>query len=153
MAPRDELKSLIDQIPEDKLKSVRMNLESILHPRPSNPVIEKMERRSEEIRKQLPERLKQLQAGNRPGMSFGFIGGDSFAAGPAPHKGSGECAHTWREGRAHVKHKLLFHEDREIDIVERLEITEDERTLVYEQEIFVEGRSVKRREEFTLTSQ
>jgi len=47
---------------------------------------------------------------------------------------------------------LLIQEDREIDIVERLELAENEKTLIYEQEIFVEGRSVKSREEFALIS-
>jgi hypothetical protein len=42
----------------------------------------------------------------------------------------------------------VLHEDHEVDLVERLQLTEDEKTLVYEQEIYAEGRSVKRREEF-----
>ena len=66
MASRDELKTLIDQMPEEKLDLVRMNLESILRPPAPNPLVEKIMRRSEEFQKQLPDRLKQLQAGNPP---------------------------------------------------------------------------------------
>lgn len=35
-----------------------------------------------------------------------------------------------------------------MDFVERLQLSEDKKTLIYEQEIYAEGRSVKRREEF-----
>ena len=42
MATRDELKPLIDQMPDEKLDLVGVNLESILQPPAPNPVIEKM---------------------------------------------------------------------------------------------------------------
>lgn len=148
MASRDELKTLIDQMPEEKLDWVRMNLESILHPPDPNPMVEKVMRRSREFATQLPERLKQLQAGNTPARPGGFSGGGGFGWGPAPHKGNGEHAYSWQEGRAHVQHRFLLHEDHEMDFVERLQLTEDEKTLVYEQEIDAEGRSIRRKEEF-----
>ena len=153
MASRDELKTLIDQMPEEKLDLVRMNLESILHPPAPNPWVEKIMRRSEEFQKQLPERLKQLQAGNPPDSIHGFHGGGSFGSGPPPIRGNGEHSYGWQEGRAVVRHRLLLHENHEMDFVERLQLTEDEKTLVYEQEIYAEGRSVKRREEFPVIGQ
>jgi hypothetical protein len=148
MMTRDELKTLIDQMPEEELDLVRVNLERIMHPPASNPLVEKMMRRSEELRSQLPERLKQLQAGNPPESIRGFYGGGSLGSGPHPSRGYGEHAFSWQEGRAHVRHRLLLHEDHEMDFVERLQLTEDEKMLVYEQEIYAEGRFVKRREEF-----
>ena len=148
MVPREELKTLIDQMPEEKLDLVRMNLESILHPPVPNPKVEKMERRSEEFRGHLIERLKRLQAGNDPGTIRGFGGGGGFGSGPAPKRGNGEHGYSWQDGRARIKQRLVLHEDHEVDLVERLQLTEDEKTLVYEQEIYAEGRSVKRREEF-----
>jgi hypothetical protein len=148
MALRDELKILIDQMPDEKLDLVRMNLEDILHPPALNPWVEEIMHRSEEFQKQLPDRLKQLQAGNPPGSVRGFSGGGGFGSGPPPMKGNGAHSYSWQEGRAHVVHTLRLHEDHEIDFVERLQLTEDEKTLVYEQEIYAEGRSVKRREEF-----
>jgi hypothetical protein len=109
-----------------------------------------MMRRSEEFQKQLPERLKQLQAGNPPDS---IHGGGSFGSGPPPIRGNGEYSYGWQEGRAVVRHMLLLHENHEMDFVERLQLTEDEKTLVYEQEIYAEGRSVKRREEFPAVGQ
>jgi hypothetical protein len=153
MASRDELKTLIDQMPEEKLDLVRMNLESILHPPAPNPLVEKIMRRSEEFQKQLPERLKQLQAGNPPDSIRGFHGGGGFGSGPPPMKGNGDCSYSWQEGRVVVRHRFVLHENHEMDFVERLQLTEDEKTVVYEQEIYAEGRSVKRREEFPVIGQ
>lgn len=152
MASRDDLKTLIDQMPEEQLDLARMSLESILHPPALNPMVEKMMRRSEELRSQLPERLKQLQAGNPPGSIRGFLGGGGFGSGSLPRKGNGEHALSWQEGRAHIRHRLVLHEDHEMDFVERLELAEDEKTLIYEQEIYAGGRSVRRREEFPVMS-
>jgi hypothetical protein len=41
-----------------------------------------------------------------------------------------------------------LHAGHDIDIVERLEVTVDERFLLYEQELYSGGRVVKRKEEF-----
>jgi hypothetical protein len=72
MATREELKALIDQLPEAKLDLVGLSLESILHPPAPNPRIEQFRQRSDEFQKRLPERLKQLQAGGDPGVVRGF---------------------------------------------------------------------------------
>ena len=76
MATREELKALIDELPEEKLGLASLNLESILHPPAPNPRIEQFIQRSEEFQKQLPERLKQLQAGGDPSVlrGFGMVG-------------------------------------------------------------------------------
>lgn len=140
MPTREELKSLIDQMAEEKLDRVRVNLENILNPPAPNPRMEKMMRLSEEFEGQFPERLKQLQAGNSPEIPIprGFHEYGS---------GSG-FSYSWQENRAHVTHSVQPHGGHEIDFVDRLELSDDEMTLIYEQEIYAGGRSVKRREEF-----
>lgn len=153
MATRGELKTLVDQMPEESLDLVQANLQSILNPPAPNPMVEKIIQRSEELRNQLPERLKRLQAGNPPNSILGFYGGGGFGSGPPPKRGNGEQSYSWQEGRASVKHRLVLHEDHEIDFVERLELTGDEKTLIYEQEIYSEGRTLRRREEFPVVSQ
>ena len=75
MPTRDALKTLIDEMPPEKLDLVRMNLESILHPPAPDLRIERMIRRSEEFREQLPGRLEKLQAGCKPETIRGFSGG------------------------------------------------------------------------------
>ena len=141
MPTREELKSLIDQMPEAKFELVRVNLESILNPPRPDPRMEKMQRLSEEFRAQLPERLEQLQAGNSPEIPRGFYG---FGTGTG-------FSYSWQENRTHVTHKSQLYGGHVIDIVDRLEVSEDKATLIYEQEIYAGGRSVRRREVFPVT--
>jgi hypothetical protein len=149
MATRAELKALIDQLPEAKLDLVGSSLESILHPPAHNPRIEQFRQRSEEFQKQLPERLKQLQAGGDPSVArgFGMVGGTG-GLGSGRRQAHGQYSYSWQEERARVTHRLILHAGHDIDIVERLEITVDERFLLYEQELNSGGRVVKRKEEF-----
>jgi hypothetical protein len=149
MATREELKALIDELPEEKLGLASLNLESILHPPAPNPRIEQFIQRSEEFQKQLPERLKQLQAGGDPSVlrGFGMVGGTG-GLGPGRRQAFGQHSYSWQEKRSHVTHRLILHAGHDIDIVERLEITADERFLLYEQELYSGGRVVKRKEEF-----
>ncbi|HXE08845.1 MAG TPA: hypothetical protein VN612_13175 [Acidobacteriaceae bacterium] len=144
MTTRDELKSIIDQMPTEKFDLVRMNLESILHPPPPNPAFENVHRRSEELRKRMVERLKQLQAGNSCATISNFYGGGGGGGAVA------EFAYGWVEDRARMRHRFVLHENHELDFVERLEVTEDGKALVFEQEIYAEGGSVKRKEEFPI---
>jgi hypothetical protein len=149
MVTREELKALIDRLPEEKLDLAGLSLKSILYPHAPNPRIEQFKQHSEEFQKQLPERLKQLQAGGDPSVvrGFGMIGG-TWGSGSKRLQAYGQYSYSWQEERAHVTHRLILHAGHEIDIVERLEITADERFLLYEQELYSGGRVVKRKEEF-----
>ncbi len=152
MPTRDELKAIIDRLPYEKLDLAGLNLESILHPPVPNPRIEQFRRRSEEFHKQLPERLKQLQSGSDPSVirGFGMVGGTG-SLGSERREAYGQYAYSWREDRAHVTHRLILHAGHEIDIVERLQLSEDKEFLCYEQELYAGGRVVKRKEEFPVT--
>jgi hypothetical protein len=149
MSTREDLKALIDQLPEEKLDLAALSLESILRPPAPNPRIEQFRQRSEEFQKQLPERLKQLQAGSDPSVirGFGMVGGTE-SLGSERRGAYGQYAYSWQEDRAHVTHRLILHAGHEIDFVERLEITVNGRFLRYEQELYSGGRVVKRKEEF-----
>jgi hypothetical protein len=150
MPTRDELKAIIDQMPPEKLDLVHMNLESILHPPVLHPQVEQIMRRSEELQRELVERLPQLQAGCKPETIRGFDGGGGIGCGPGL-RNQGGYSYSWFEGITHVTHRLMIHAGREMDIVERLQLTEDETMLIFEQEIYAEGRIVKRKEEFPVT--
>jgi hypothetical protein len=82
MPTRDELKAIIDRMPPEKLDLVHMNLESILHPPVLHPQVEQIMRRSEELQRELAERLPQLQAGCKPETIRGFDGGGGIGCGP-----------------------------------------------------------------------
>ena len=62
--------------------------------------------------------------------------------------GQGQHAYSWWEDITWVTHRLMLHAGREVDIVDRLQLTEDETKLICEQEIYVEGCVVKSKEEF-----
>jgi hypothetical protein len=78
---------------------------------------------------------------------FGMVGGTG-GLGSGRRQAYGQYSYSWQEEPAHVTHRLILHAGHDIDIVERLEITVDERFLLYEQELYSGGRVVKRKEEF-----
>jgi hypothetical protein len=147
MPTRDELKAIIDRMPPEKLDLVHMNLESILHPPVLHPQVEQIMRRSEELQRELAVRLPLLQAGCKPETIRGFDGGGGIGCGPGL-RNQGGYSYSWFEGITHVTHRLMIHAGREMDIVERLQLIEDETMLIFEQEIYAEDRIVKRKEEF-----
>jgi hypothetical protein len=151
MPTRDDLKALIDEMPPEMLDSVRMNLESILRPPEPNPKVERAIKRSEELTRQLPERLKKVQAGCKPETIRGFSGGGAFGTGPGLRGGQGQVASSWWEDITYVTHPFVLHAGREMDIVERLQLAEDGTKLIHELDIYAEGRVVKRKEEFPVT--
>jgi hypothetical protein len=112
----------------------------------SIPRIEKILRRSEEFQKQLPERLKQLEAGSRTETIRGWAMMGGFGHWLDPREAYGSHEYSWQEHSAHVRHKFALLAGHEMDIVERRQMTEDDKTLVFEQEIYCGGRKVKRAE-------
>ena len=76
MATREELKALIDQLPESRVESVRRLLEHNVNPRRPDPEMERMHRRSQEYRRLVEERFRQTQ---KPGTLGAMnVGGVSF---------------------------------------------------------------------------
>ena len=61
MATREELKALIDQLPESRVESVRKLLEHNVNPPRPDPEMERMHRRSQEYRRLVEERFRQIQ--------------------------------------------------------------------------------------------
>ena len=57
--------------------------------------------------------------------------------------GQGEVAYSWWEDITYVTHRFVLHAGREMDIVERLQLAEDDTKLIHELEIYAEGRVVK----------
>jgi hypothetical protein len=76
MATREELKALIDQLPESCIESVKKLLEHNVNPRRPDPEMERMHRRSQEYRRLVEEHFRQTQ---KPGTLGAMnVGGVSF---------------------------------------------------------------------------
>lgn len=72
VATRDELKALIDQLPEPRLEIVRNMLEHHVHPPQPRPEIEQMQRRSQEYKERVEQRFRET---GKPGTIRGMAGG------------------------------------------------------------------------------
>jgi hypothetical protein len=74
MGSREELKVLIDQLPEACLEPVRMMLEHQVHPRPARPALDRIRRRGEEYQRLVEQRFRETGG---PGTVSG-LGGAGF---------------------------------------------------------------------------
>jgi hypothetical protein len=76
MSTREELKALIDQLPESRIASVKKLLEHSVNPRRPEPEIERMHQRSQEYRRLVEQRFRQTQ---KPGTLGAMqVGGVRF---------------------------------------------------------------------------
>lgn len=91
MATREELKALIDQLPEPRLEAVRKMLEHHVHPPPPRPEIEQMQQRSQEYKDRVEQRFRETR---RPGTIGGMGGGGSMGM----HEGTPFGRHGFSTG-------------------------------------------------------
>jgi hypothetical protein len=61
MASREDLKALIDQLPEPRLEMVRQMLEHHVHPPPPRPEMEHMQRWSREYKNLVEQRFRETR--------------------------------------------------------------------------------------------
>ena len=83
--------------PRGRIVAELLSLENILHPPAPDPRSQQFRQRSEEFQKQLPERLKQLQAGSDPGVvrGFGMVGG-AGGFGSGRRQAYGIYSYSWQ---------------------------------------------------------
>ena len=143
MATRDELKALIDQLPENRLEPVHGMLEFHLNPPAPNPEIERMHRRTIEYRKLVEQRFRETL---RPGTCAGLGGGGSSGM----HEGTPFSRHSFSywDDKALVQQTLQSFDGQEIEIMERFSMAADRSTLSCTFEVSSGGRTVRHEEEF-----
>lgn len=146
MATRDELKALIDQLPESRLETVRNILEHNVHPPPPRPEIEQMQRRSQEYKQRIEQRFRETR---KPG-TIGMIGGGSMGM----HQGTpfGRQGFSYWDEKALVHQTLQSFNGQELEIMERLSISPDRTKLSCVLELSSGGRTVNYTEEFPITN-
>jgi hypothetical protein len=146
MASRDELKALIDQLPENCLEMVRQMIEHEIHPPAPRPEIERMQQRSRNYRRLVEQRFRETR---KPG-TIGTMGGTGFSS---MHEGvpfGRQGFHYW-DDKALVHQSLQSFDGQEIEVMERLSFSPDRTKLLCVVELSSGGLMVRHEEEFPTT--
>lgn len=145
MATRDELKLLIDQLPEGRLESVMHILSHRVNPQIADPEIIRMKREGQDYKKLVMQRFHETR---KPGtISTGS--GSGFSG---MHKGTPFGLHSfsyWDE-KALVHQTLQSFDGQSIELINRLAFSEDKTRLSFSLEVSSGGRTV-RYEDFPVT--
>jgi len=141
MAIRDEIHSLIDQLPEDQLQNVRPFLAGLLRPRAQSPEIEQARQLTHQYKKMVEQRFRETR---KPGTISALVGGGSVF--PKEGRVSGDHSFHYWDDKALVHQTLRIFEGQELEIMERVSRSQDGATLVYEQELS-SGGLTKRHDE------
>jgi hypothetical protein len=146
VATRDELKALIDQLPEPRLEIVRNMLEHHVHPPQPRPEIEQMQRRSQEYKERVEQRFRET---GKPGTIGGMAGGGSMGM----HQGTpfGRQGFSYWDEKALVHQTLQSFDGQELEIMERLSLSPDRTKLSCVLELSSGGHTVNFTEEFPIT--
>lgn len=145
MVSRDELKFLIDQLPEARLEMVRTLLNHQINPPASNPAIMRMQRRSHDYRRLVE---KQFQKTRKPG-TIRSLGGSGFLSEHSEVPFGRQGFHYW-DGNALVHQSLQYFDRQEIEIMERLRFSPDRTTLICAWDISSGGHTVRHEDAFPI---
>ena len=143
MPNREELHSLVDSLPEEKLEKVATMLRFAINPPQPMPELQKMQERTARFREEVEKRFRETRRSSCVG---GMTGGGSFAAKEGAGYGTYSCR-DW-DGDAQVQQTLRFFKGPELETMPRFSISPDGDRLIYEDETASGGRTVRRTEEF-----
>jgi len=146
MPTREELKALIDQMPESRLDAVRSMLEHHLHPPTPLPGTEQIRDRSHRYKQQV---MKKFEETRRPG-TLGGLGGTSSLGNHAGVPFGRQCFQYW-EDKALVFQTLQSFDGQEVEIMERLAFSPDRTTLVLNLELSSGGHTVQHEDGFPIS--
>ena len=147
MTSRDDLKALIDQLPEPQVERVQRMLEYHIHPPPARPEIERMRQRSRAYKDLVEQRFRETR---KPGTIGAMTGGGHFGKHGGVSFGR-QGFHYW-DDKALVHQSLQNFDGQEIELMERLSFSPDRTKLRYSLEIASGGRTVNYTEEFPITN-
>lgn len=143
MATRDELKSLLDQLPESRLKTVRTMLNHQINPPPPNPDTERMKQRHLNYRSLIQQRLRET------GKSEPLMGGGGWSGMHEDPPSGRQEVHYW-DDKTLVYQSLNHFDGQEIEIMERLSLSPDRATLICALELSSGGKTVRHEDAFPL---
>ena len=143
MISREELKQLIDELPEPTLEAVKYMLQHHISPPPPNPEHERMHQRTLQFRAKVEERFRETR---KPG-TIGGMGGGGYSGTHNGHLSSRQAFHYWDQD-ALVEQSLHSLDGCEIEIMQRFEISSDETTLSFVTELWSGGHIVRHEDMF-----
>jgi len=143
MSTRDEVQSLLDELPEDKLRTVRAFLDGLLRPHPIRAEHLEFRDQAQKFRTLVEQRFQETR---KPGTISAMTGGGSLF--PKNGETYGRNSFHYWDDKALVHQTLQFFAGQELEVMERFSRSEDEGKLVYEQEMHSGGRTLRNRIEF-----
>jgi hypothetical protein len=155
MASRDELKALIDQLPEETLDQARLNLAHFLAPRKPRPEAQQQTERRMTNWKALREQLiseQHIAETRELGATGGRSGGGGGRGMTGMHEGVpfGRYGFQFWDKKALIHRALLSYDGQELEIMERLSFSPDGAKLICSLEIASGGHTVRHEDEFPL---
>jgi hypothetical protein len=146
MTSRENVKALIDQLPEDQLVRVEAMLRHHLNPPKPRPEVEAMRLRTQTYREQVMRRFRET---GKPGTCGVGIMGGSGSFGEHEGMSYGRQGFNYWDGKALIHQSLQYFDGREIEVMERLSISESG-SLCCAIELASGGKSVQHADEFPL---
>ena len=146
MATREELKALIDQVPDSSLEMIRGMLEHHVHPPEPNPEIERMQRRTNQYRELVLQRYRETL---RPGTG-GSGSGTGFLSEREGVPFGRQGFHYW-DGKALVQQSLQLFDGQEVEVMERLSFSPERASLVCTLELCSGGHTVRHEDTFPVS--
>lgn len=147
MSIRDEVRSLLDELPEGKLRTVRAFLDGQLRPRPVRAEHLQVRDQAQKFRMLVEQRFQETR---KPGTISAMTGGGSLF--PRDGETYGRNSFHYWDDKALVHQTLQFFAGQELEIMERFSRSDDGAKLVYEQETHSGGRTLRNRIEFPFIS-
>jgi hypothetical protein len=115
MAIRDELHSLLDELPEDKLRAARPYLAGLLRPRTPSPEIERARQLTRQYKKMVEQGFRETR---KPGTISALVGGGNVF--PREGKAYGDHAFRVWDDKALIHQTLRVFEGQELEPMERI---------------------------------
>jgi hypothetical protein len=146
MISREELKALIDQVPESSLETVKGMLEYQISPPPPEPDVDRMLERHEEYRRRVEEHFRKTR---KPATLGGGVGGGGFARMHGD-VAVGRYSFGYWDENAFVEQTLQSFDGQEIEIMERFSVSPDHTKLFCSLELSSGGHTKSHADEFPL---
>jgi hypothetical protein len=150
---RDNLHAMIEELPHEKLLDAQRWLQYVLKPpqQPVNPALQAWRRRVEQFRAAVANHYRETRT---PATLFGQVWGGGGATDLAnvgvdyQCEGYANASVQYWDGAASVIQTLRLFDGHELESMERLSLSQDGATLVYQQELACAGQIARQEQSF-----